>query len=35
MIGDPVGKAKSVLLTEQGLRECESLFAKHFSKVAA
>jgi hypothetical protein len=35
MICDPVGKAKSVALTEEGLRQCERLFAKHFSKRAA
>ncbi len=30
MICDPVGKAKSVLLTDEGLRRCEELFRKHF-----
>ena len=30
MIGDPVGKAKSVVLTEEGLKKCEELFRKHF-----
>ena len=30
MIFDPVGKAKSVLLTEVGLKRCEELFLKHF-----
>lgn len=30
MIFDPVGKAKSVLLTEEGLKCCETLFRKHF-----
>jgi hypothetical protein len=35
MIRDPVGKAKSVALTGDGLRQCERLFAKHFSKRAA
>jgi len=35
MIYDPVGKAKSVVLTEQGLQECERLFAEYFSKGAA
>jgi hypothetical protein len=30
MILDPVGKAKSVVLTEQGERRCEELFHKHF-----
>lgn len=31
MIGDPVGKAKPVELTAQGLEQCEALFRKHFS----
>jgi len=30
MILDPVGKAKSVVLTEQGEKQCEALFRKHF-----
>jgi len=30
MIHDPKGKAKSVVLTEEGLRECERRFARHF-----
>jgi hypothetical protein len=30
MILDPVGKAKSVVLTEQGEKRCEELFRKHF-----
>ncbi|HSI62711.1 MAG TPA: DUF6429 family protein [Candidatus Saccharimonadia bacterium] len=30
MILDPVGKAKSVVLTEEGLKKCEELFRKHF-----
>lgn len=30
LISDPVGKAKSVMLTEQGLREAERLFHKLF-----
>jgi hypothetical protein len=30
MIYDPVGKAKSVVLTEEGERHCEELFRKHF-----
>lgn len=30
MIFDPVGKAKSVGLTEEGLNRCEELFRKHF-----
>jgi hypothetical protein len=29
---DPVNKAKSVVLTEQGLRESERLFQKYFAK---
>jgi Domain of unknown function (DUF6429) len=33
MIDNPVGKAKSVVLTEQGLRRSEELFTKHFAKV--
>ncbi len=31
-ISDPVGKAKSVALTDEGLRESERLFKKLFSK---
>jgi len=31
-ISNPVGKAKSVLLTERGLAESERLFKKLFSK---
>jgi hypothetical protein len=34
MICDPVGKAKSVVLTEEGLQQCVKLFAKHFGKDA-
>jgi Mn-dependent DtxR family transcriptional regulator len=30
MILNPVGKAKSVVLTEQGEKRCEELFLKHF-----
>lgn len=30
MILDPVGKAKSVVLTEEGEKRCEELFRKHF-----
>lgn len=30
LIGDPVNKAKSVILTEEGLRESERLFKQHF-----
>jgi hypothetical protein len=33
MIDNPVGKAKSVVLTEQGLRRSEELFTKHFAKA--
>jgi len=32
MIGDPVGKAKSVVLTEEGLQRSRELFIKHFGK---
>ena len=34
MIFDPVGKAKSVVLTEEGLRESERLFHKLFATEA-
>lgn len=34
MIGDPVGKAKSVVLTDEGLAESERLFSKLFEKSA-
>jgi hypothetical protein len=30
MILDPVGKAKSVVLTEEGEKRCEELFRIHF-----
>ena len=30
MISDPVGKAKSVVLTEEGEKRAEELFRKHF-----
>ncbi|MCA8102644.1 DUF6429 family protein [Burkholderia contaminans] len=30
LIGEPVNKAKSVILTEEGLRESERLFKQHF-----
>ncbi|MBB5468940.1 hypothetical protein OKW30_006107 [Paraburkholderia sp. Clong3] len=30
LIADPVNKAKSVVLTEDGLRESERLFKQHF-----
>ena len=32
LIADPKNKNKSVLLTEEGVRECERLFKKHFGK---
>ena len=32
MIGNPVGRAKSVALTEEGLRESERLFTQMFMK---
>ena len=32
LIGNPVGKSKSVLLTEDGLKESERLFKKIFAK---
>ena len=32
-ISDPVGKAKSVILTEEGLKASERLFKKLFGKV--
>ena len=31
LISDPVGKAKSVVFTEEGLRQAESLFGKLFT----
>jgi hypothetical protein len=33
MILDPVGKAKSVVLTEEGEKRCEELFFKHFGTM--
>ncbi len=30
LIGDPVNKAKSVILTDEGLRESERLFKQYF-----
>ncbi|WP_206076896.1 DUF6429 family protein [Massilia horti] len=30
-IGDPVGKAKSIVFTEEGLRESERLFKQYFT----
>jgi hypothetical protein len=35
LIHDPVGKVKSVVLTEEGLAESERLFEKLFAKSAA
>lgn len=32
LIYDPAGKAKSFGLTEEGLKQCEALFKKHFAK---
>jgi hypothetical protein len=32
LIHDPVGKAKSVVLTEEGLRESERLFREMFAR---
>ena len=32
MISDPVGKAKSVVFTEEGRREAERLFRAHFAR---
>jgi DNA-binding PadR family transcriptional regulator len=34
-ISDPVGKAKSVILTEKGQREAERLFAEMFAIALA
>ena len=34
MIHDPVGKAKSVVLTDEGIKRCEELFRKHFGVPA-
>lgn len=31
-IGDPKGKAKSVIVTEEGARRSEELFRQHFSR---
>ncbi|WP_316669165.1 DUF6429 family protein [Ralstonia psammae] len=30
LIGDPINRAKSVILTEEGLRESKRLFQQHF-----
>jgi len=35
LISDPVSKAKSVVLTEQGLKEAESLCRKLFAKASS
>jgi hypothetical protein len=35
MISDPVGQAKSVVLTEEGLKRSEELFRKHFGLANA
>lgn len=35
LIYDPVGKAKSAMLTDEGLAESERLFRKLFAKPAA
>jgi hypothetical protein len=35
LIYDPVGKAKSVMLTDEGLAESERLFRKLFAKPSA
>ncbi len=32
LISDPVGKAKSVALTEEGLKRCEAAFYRLFSR---
>jgi hypothetical protein len=34
LIHDPVGKAKSVVLTEEGEKRSRELFLKHFARVA-
>jgi len=34
LIFDPVGKAKSVVLTEEGRRRCEALFFELFREAA-
>jgi hypothetical protein len=34
MIGDPVGKTKSVWLTDEGLRRSGELFRQHFTSKA-
>jgi hypothetical protein len=32
LITDPIGKAKSVIITEEGFKTAEALFEKHFGK---
>ncbi len=34
-ISNPVGKAKSVILTDEGVRRCEELFEQHFGLDSA
>ena len=34
LIGNPVGKAKSVVLTDEGEKRCRELFEKHFGRGA-
>jgi Mn-dependent DtxR family transcriptional regulator len=34
LIHDPVGKAKSVVLTEEGEKRSRELFQKHFERSA-
>lgn len=33
-ISDPVGKAKSILLTDEGLQRSRELFDRHFGKAS-
>ncbi len=35
LIQDPVGKSKSLVLTEEGLARCRELFIRHFVRPAA
>lgn len=32
LIGSPVGKTKSVVLTQEGIKRSEELFEKHFAR---
>jgi Mn-dependent DtxR family transcriptional regulator len=32
LIANPIGKAKSVVMTEKGFKKSEKLFKKHFGK---